>query len=222
MNNFLAIFLLFGSLSATTAQDLSKYRDFQLGMDVSTVAVLAGTNPSQVKTIHTRPALIQELTWRPQPLGASSQTEPAKDVVFSFYDGELYGIAVTYDRYKTEGMTVADFVDALSTRYGVVSMPIIVAKVATRGYGEPDDVLAQWQDSRYRFRLMRSSYGSTYSLFGVLKRLEAPAQAAIIESNRLDDKEAPQREAARLTRDNDAERVRLEQARLLNKSNFRP
>ncbi|MDR3700520.1 MAG: hypothetical protein P4L56_12830 [Candidatus Sulfopaludibacter sp.] len=222
MNKLVGIVFLFGSLSATRAEDLSKYRNFQLGMNVSTVAGLAGTSASQVKTIHSRPELIQELTWRPQPPGASSQAEPAKQVVFSFYDGELYGIAVTYDRYETEGMTAADFVEALSAKYGDATVPVVPTKLAPRGYGEPDDVLAQWQDSQYRFSLTRSSFGSTYSLVGVLKRLEAPVQVAIIESKRLDDKEAPQREAARVSKYNDAERVRLEQARLLNKPKFRP
>jgi len=47
-------------------------------------------------------------------------------------------------------------------------------------------------------------------------------QAAILEAVRLDDQEAPQREAARVTKANDAERTRLEQARLGNKPKFRP
>jgi hypothetical protein len=59
-------------------------------------------------------ALMQELQWRPQPLGTSSQTESAKDVVFSFYEGKLFRIVVDYDRYETEGLTADDFVDAIS------------------------------------------------------------------------------------------------------------
>src|SRR5690349_2544583 len=78
--------------AVTWAADLSRYRSFQFGTDLSTVAKQAGASLSQAKVIHLRPALIQEFAWRPQPLGASSQTEPAKEVVFSFYNGELFQI----------------------------------------------------------------------------------------------------------------------------------
>src|ERR1017187_7089209 len=70
--------------AASPTDDLSKYRGFQFGTDLSTVARQAGVDPSQVKVIHSRPALIQELEWRPQSRVISSQTESAKSVVFSF------------------------------------------------------------------------------------------------------------------------------------------
>src|SRR5581483_3178994 len=93
--------VLFGLASATAlGADLSGYRKFQLGASLPAVAKQAGTNVSQAKTIHSRPALIQELEWRPPILG-SSNAEPAKDVVFSFYNGTLFRIVIDYDRYGT-------------------------------------------------------------------------------------------------------------------------
>ena len=66
----LTSFLVFGVIpQLQSAGDLSKYRNFQLGTDLSTVAKQTGVNPSEAKVIHRRPALIQELEWRPQPLG---------------------------------------------------------------------------------------------------------------------------------------------------------
>jgi hypothetical protein len=65
-----------------------------------------------------------------------------------------------------------------------------VAKAAPGRFGDQEDVLAQWQNSQYCFELIRSSYGPSLKLVGVLKRLEAPAQAAILEAARLDDTEA--------------------------------
>ena len=216
-------FLGFGVMSAVTlAGDLSKYRSFQLGTDLLTVAKQAGANPSQAKVIHRRPALIQELEWRPQPLGSSSPTEAAKDVVFSFYDGELFRIVIDYDRYETEGLTPDDLVEAISATYGIAARPTVPAKAAPGRYGDQEEVLAQWQDSQHRFALIRSSYGPTFKLVGVLKRLEAPAQAAIVEAARLDDKEAPQKEADRIAKEDETERARLEKARLVNKPKFRP
>jgi hypothetical protein len=91
--------------AAAGAGDLARYRKFQLGTDLAAVAKQAGAKPSEAKVIHLRPALIQELSWRPQPLGASAQREPAKEVVFSFYNGELFQISTNYDRYETEGTT---------------------------------------------------------------------------------------------------------------------
>ena len=94
----LAAFVLFG---ATFAGDLSRYRNFELGSHLATVAKQAAADPSQAKVIHSRPALIQELEWRPQPLGASSQTESVQEVLFSFYDGQLFRLKVDYNRYQT-------------------------------------------------------------------------------------------------------------------------
>lgn len=219
----LAAFLVFEVMSAATLTgDLSKYRNFELGTDLSTVAGQMGVNPSQAKVINSRPALIQELDWSPQPLGASSHAEAAKDVVFSFYEGKLFRIAVTYDRYETEGLTVADFVDAISAMYGPGTKPAAPVKVAAGGYGEQQEIFAQWQDSQYRFDLIRSSYGPTFRLVGVLKALEAPAQAATLEAKRLDDQEAPQRDAARLASEKDAANAQSEKARLVNMPKFRP
>jgi hypothetical protein len=66
--------------AATSAKDLSKYRNFQLGADLATIAKQVRVSPSQAKAIQRRPALIQELVWRPQPLGPSSQAESANEV----------------------------------------------------------------------------------------------------------------------------------------------
>ena len=222
MNQLAVILFTFGALSAATADDLSKYRDFQFGSDLATVAKQAGMSPSEAKVLHSRPALIQELTWRPQPLSSISRTEPAQEVVFSFYDGALYRIAVNYDRRQTEGMTPGDLIEAISSTYGASAKPVPSAEIVQPGYGQQEKALAQWQDGQYRFRLVQTSYGSDFKLVGVFKRLEEAAQSANLEAARLDDKEAPQREAARLAKENEAERVRLEQARLVNKPKFRP
>jgi hypothetical protein len=170
LKSALTSFLLFGVMSAATpAVDLSKYRNFQLGTDLATVAKQAGVDPTQAKVIQRRPALLQELAWRPQPLGPSSQTEPAKEVVFSFYNGELFQIVVKYDRYETEGLTTNDFIEAISVSYGSALKPTVPAKSALESYGDREEILGRWQDSDYRFELIRSSYGPSFRLVGVLQ-----------------------------------------------------
>jgi hypothetical protein len=215
--------LVFATMSATTlAGDLSRYRNFQLGTSLSEVAKQTGRSPSEAKAVHRRPALIQELEWRPQPLGSLSQREPAQEVIFSFYEGELFRIAVNYDQYEIEGLTADDIVEAVSATYGTASKPPVPAKTTQESYGEQEEILARWQDPLYRFELIRSSYGPGFKLVGVLKRLEAPAQAAILEATRLDIQDAPQRDAERMAAEEETERARLVKSRLLNKPRFRP
>jgi hypothetical protein len=206
----------------TSAGDFSRYRHFELGTDLATIAKEAGVSLTDVKVIHRRPALIQELAWRPQPFGPSSESEPVKDVVFTFYNGELLRIVINYDRYATEGLTADDFIEGISANYGSSLKSTVPAFVLPRSSGDEEQVVARWQDPVYRFDLLRSTYWPSYKLVGVVTRLEAPAQAAITEALRLDDKEAPQRDAERLSKEKESEQTKLDKARIVNKPKFRP
>jgi hypothetical protein len=214
--------ITFGAISAASAADLSKYRQFQLGSDISTVAKQAGTSVSDAKTIHRRPVVIQEIQWRPGSSGDGTQTESAKDVVLSFLDGQLFQITVKYDRYDTEGLTNEDMVEAISTTYGSATTPPARVNSAQGSYGDEEMVIARWQDLRYRFDLIRSSYGPSFRLAGVLKQMEVPAQAGISKAVKLDEQEAPRREAARVASDARAAGAKLDKARAENKPKFRP
>ena len=81
-----ALSLSWVALSSLSAGDLSRYRNFQLDANLLAVVKQAGMEPADAKLIHQRPALIQELSWRPlHPLGLAADS--VKDVVFSFYNG---------------------------------------------------------------------------------------------------------------------------------------
>ena len=223
LKQLIASLVLFGVLpAAVAAADLSRYRDFEFGAGLPVVAKQAGMPPSQAKAIHRRPVLIQTLEWRPQPLGRSTKAEPVQAVLFSFYDGELYRIAVEYDPYQTKGLTTEDIVEAISVNYGLAERSPDVNKTLQGPFGEKEDVVARWQDSQYRYDLVHLPYGPTFKLIGVSKKMEAPAEAAVLEAKRLDDQDAPSREAARLAGEQEAAKVTLEKARLVNKPNFRP
>ena len=47
---------------------------------------------SEAKTIHQRPAVIQDLEWRPRGFPPFRRTDPVKDVLLSFYNGRLFRI----------------------------------------------------------------------------------------------------------------------------------
>jgi hypothetical protein len=220
----LASMVVFGAAAAaTTAADLSRYRTFQLGSDVATVARQAGTNLSDVKVIHQRPALIQEIAWRPGLSGPSQQSDSGKDVALRFFEGKLYQITVRYDRYDTQGLTNDDMVNAISALYGTATRPPAVAAATQRSFDDREEVLAQWEDSLYRFDLIRSAlYGPGFLLIGVLKEVETPAATAIANAVRLDEQEAPAREAARVATEERAAGAKLDKARLENRPKFRP
>ena len=55
------------STHALQSQDRSRYRDFQLGGDLASIAALIGMSASEATTIHRRPAMMQELQWQ-QPV----------------------------------------------------------------------------------------------------------------------------------------------------------
>ncbi len=103
-------------------QAVSQYRNFELGVNVAAVSALTGQATSDAKTIHQRPALLQDLEWRPSHWRASDtlpSTDPVQQIGFSFYNDRLFRIVVDYDRDRTEGMTDADMVEAISAVYGV-------------------------------------------------------------------------------------------------------
>ena len=216
------IVLMMAAPSVASAADLARYREFQLGTDLATVARQAGTDPSLAKAIHRRPALIQELEWHPRLAGGSSKSEAVENVVLTFYAGRLFRITVQYDRYETEGLTAEDLVETISATYGSATTPTVKVATDQNSYSEPEELIARWEDPQYSFDLIRKSYGPTYKLVAVLKSMDAEAKTANLEARRLDDQEAPQRDAARVATEEEAARAKLAKARMVNKPNFRP
>jgi hypothetical protein len=212
-------------LFSMEAPDLSRYREFQLGMDLLAVAKQADVVPSEARVIHQRPAVIQELEWRPQAsLSSSPQADPVSGVLFSFYNGELFRMVVNYDRHRTEGLTDEDMVEAISAKYGTATRPEgkIILFSSFQVYNKSERVIARWEDSQFSFNLFRSSYQPTFGMLVYSKFLDAPARTAIVEAIRLDEQEAPQRELERQKQEDEANRAEQDTARLVNKAAFRP
>jgi hypothetical protein len=203
------------------AADLSRYREFQLGSDLATVSKQAKINIASAKTVQQRPALLQQIAWRPEPFASPSQSEAVQEVTFSFYNGELYRIAIVYDRNRTEGMTAADLTEAMSASYGTPSTSVPAAKIP-QTYGDAQEPIARWEDAQYSFTLVRLSYGPSVGLIGVSKKVEILAEASVVAAARLEVQEAPQKEAARVAGEAQAASAKLETARVVNKPNFRP
>jgi hypothetical protein len=182
------------------AQDLSKYRNFSFGMSAASVSKLAEEKQADVNVIHERPAVIQELTWYPPlPFESPRPAEPVQKVLFSFYNGELYRMLVTYDSDAVKGLTNEDMIRMLSAKYGTATRPAAEVNFPTNdAYRATEKVIARWEDPQYSLNLFRPSTSETFAVVMFAKRLDAQAAAAITESAKLEQQEAPQLEAARV------------------------
>lgn len=222
-NTAFALFCGMLSVGGLSAADLSQYREFRLGMDLQSVARLVKSEPSQAKVLHRKPALLQEMEWRPQFLSAnSSQSDPVRAGVFSFYDGALYRALITYNEAKTEGLTPEDLTAALAAVYGPASHPAANITLKSEGIEENASVVAQWEDADAVLRLARISYRGRIALLLTSKRFESLAERAAVEAKRIEDQEAPQRDADRQKQQAEEDRTALAKARIVNKPNFRP
>jgi hypothetical protein len=219
------------SLSAPLlhAQDLGRYRDTHLGSDVAAVSGAYGLSSKDVKTVHQRPALIQDVEWRSRRFLSASVAidDPLSDIMFSFYDDQLFRIVANYDRKQTEGLTDADLIEAMTTAYGPPH-PVSPARRARtspeslRAENTDERVIARWEDAESRVTLVRTRYPAAVSLVVLSKRLSGLAGSAGVEAARLDRLEAPAVEAARLQKEADETRVSGEKARPANKAIFKP
>ena len=203
-----------GILSSTLAvegQVLSQYRNFALGSDVAVVSRLAGVAASEVKTIHQRPARLQDFEWRPSRWvngSTAASTDPVEQVLFSFYNDQLFRVVVEYGHDRTEGMLRQDMIDAISEVYGApLPRTARAGRAASRVEIESGSPLARWGDTEYAIVLYEvSSYRPEYRLIVTDIRLDALARKAALQSVRLDDQEAPAREIARQKKERDDQR----------------
>jgi hypothetical protein len=208
-------------------QSVARYRNFEPGMNVAAVSALTGVAATEVKTIHERPAVLQDLQWRLSqwiPGSSAASTDPVDQIVFSFVDDRLFRVVVDYEHTRTEGMTDADMIEAISTAYGapVKRLPG-PARVMSRVEAESGSSVARWGDAGYSAVLYRtSSYRGAFRLIVTDSALDTLARKATLQAVRLDDQEAPRREVARLKKEQDDTRTAAEKARTVNKKVFRP
>jgi hypothetical protein len=197
-------------------QDFSKYRHFTFGMSLTRVLERTDKKMADVNVIHSRPALIQELTWWPPNLpGTPLRPDAVEQMLFSFYNGELYKMSVTYDRSSTEGLTDEDMMKSISAKYGPATYVAVAIDFTANERQQP---VASWEDSQYFFNLVRSSFTGGFQLVIYSKKVNAEAELALAEAVKLDKQEGPQRESERLKKETDD----LAVTRLKNQKSFRP
>jgi hypothetical protein len=229
----IAVILL--SATVTSAQDLSRYRDYQLGMTLAAVAKQAGLKPSDARVLHQRPDLIEELEWSQDVSGFPAERDTVRRILFSFHGGQLFRIAVSYNWDRTEGMTPDDMIEAISGRYGLATLPATEFGGSDRAPGTTGDkVVAHWEDALYSVDLLRPSFASTFGMILFSRRSGAMARAADVKATRnvkaildvevvrMDQLEAPTPAIERRRTQEAERRARQAKARRVNKASFRP
>jgi hypothetical protein len=207
------------------AADLGTYREFKIGASTAEVIARATGSERDVKTLHERPALLQELLWRPRYASSanSADRDSVAAIVFSFIDNQLFRMVINYDRSRTEGLTNEDMITSLSAMYGPRSTR--PAPTAPRPAFESLDtptVIATWREGDATLSLNQSAYGGGFSLVITSIPLEALARKAQATAVTKDAREAPAREAARAKELADAARAAAQKTRTTNKDTFKP
>jgi hypothetical protein len=208
------------SVPVIHGQDLSKYRTFSFGATLADVAKQVDAKPADATVVHEHPDLIEELTWRPiQPLNSTLRAEPVQKILFSFYNGTLYRMLVTYNTSATEGLTDEDMIGVVSAQYGTATRPVADVSFPTEpSYRKTERVIARWEDSQYSFNLLRSYWSNAFQIVMFAKQMDAQAGVAIAESVKLEQQQAPQKQAARVAKEADD----LERERQMNIEALRP
>ena len=217
---FIAV-LLISSPQLVSAQDLSRYRVYALGSSLESVVAASGARPADGKTLHERPAKIQELEWRaPYVSSGSKLADPVRGAVFSFYDDALYQVVVSYDPDRTDGLTDSDIIGSLAAVYGT---PVLRSARTRPPAALPDTVvLAQWDSQDSSLTLLREAYAAEFQLVLMSKALSARARTAIREAGRLDAIEAPRRELQQRKKELADAVAARDKVRTTNKAAFRP
>lgn len=218
-----SIFLLgvfFLVASSVRAQDLSKYRGFSLGAKLATVLKLTDQKLADATVTHDGAALFQEVTWWPPNIpGPAYRADSVEQILFSFYNGVLYKMSVTYDQSSTEGLTAGDMVKSISAEYGPSTTLAPAADPASVDrYEAKGSLVASWENLQYSFNLVHSAFTERFGLVLYSKQANAEAELAIAEIVRLEKLGGPKKEAEREKKQMDD----LAVARQKNQKSFRP
>jgi hypothetical protein len=213
------------AVSTVSSAELSRYREFELGASVATVTAVTQNAARDLKIVHSRPALLQQLEWRPRYMLGPPQTDRNSigEVVFSFVDDQLFKMSIAYAQDRTSGLTNEDMVDSLTAVYGAPSSPSPRTRTTSSAVAlDAPVVIAEWRHADTTVVLQRKPYNESFLLVITSLPLDIVARNAQATAAVMDEREAPAREAALLKKRADDERVAAETARSTNKKAFRP
>ena len=207
--------------AVSAAPVYSRYRGVSIGDSVSAAIASLHMTASDVATVHARPAMIQQLTWRPHQFftDRTGASEALAEMVLTFHLGRLARVVATYDRDRTEGLTNADLHDSFTTIYGT-SM-LVPTPSGVRASSEPE-IVGQWGDGETLVVLLREGYPRRIKLTVSSIAADRLLQDGLASGVRFDAIEAPARDMVRRASEEQTKRTRDAQSRVDNKSAFKP
>ena len=212
------------AVSTVSSAELSRYREFELGASVATVTAVT-QNAARVKTVHSRPALLQQLEWRPRYMAGAPQADRDSigEVVFSFVDDQLFQMSIAYAQDRTSGLTDQDMVGSLTAVYGAPSSPAPRTRTTSSLLAlDAPVVIAEWRHAETTVALQRREYSESFFLVITSLPLDIIARKAQATAVAMDQSEAPAREAALLKKRAADEKLAAETTRSANKKVFQP
>lgn len=212
------------AVSTVSSAELSRYREFELGASVATVTAVT-QNAARVRIVHSRPALLQQLEWRPRYMAGAPQADRDSigEVVFSFVDDQLFQMSIAYAQDRTSGLTDEDMVGSLTAVYGAPSSPSPRTRTTSSAVAlDAPVVIAEWRHADTTVVLQRKEYSDSFFLVITSLPLDTIARKAQATAVAMDQREAPAREAALLKKRADDEKVAAERTRSTNKKVFQP
>jgi hypothetical protein len=217
----LALLFLAAAVAPLSAEKapLSVYRTLRLGDSVATIAERLQLATSDVKVLYQHPALVQEVTWRPNRFvnGSAAVDDSLAQMVLTFHADRLTRIVATYDRDRTRGLTDPDLVELLSVSYGT---PLI-----EESHGRADAsrrVIARWMDDTAQILLWREDYPRQVGLTVTAMVDDVELQSTMTEGARLAALGATERERAIQVEAAEAIKARDAGIRSENKAKFKP
>lgn len=212
------------AVSTVSSAELSRYREFELGASVATVTAVT-QNAARVRIVHSRPALLQQLEWRPRYMAGAPQADRDSigEVVFSFVDDQLFQMSIAYAQDRTSGLTDQDMVGSLTAVYGAPSSPAPRTRTSSSLLAlDVPVVIAEWRHAETTVVLQRREYSESFFLVITSLPLDIIARKAQATAVAMDQSEAPAREAALLKKRAADEKLAAETTRSANKKVFQP
>jgi hypothetical protein len=211
------------AVSTVSSAELSRYREFQLGASVAAVTTVTQNAARDLKTVHSRPALLQRLEWHPRYMTGAPRTDRDSigELVFSFINDQLFQMTIAYAQDRTSGLTNEDMIGSLTAVYGAPSSPSRPPSSSSAAADTPL-VIAEWRQADTTLVLQRKRYNESFLLVITSLSLDTIARKAQATAVVMDEREAPAREAALLKKRADDEREAAERARSANKKVFQP
>jgi hypothetical protein len=183
------------------AQRRHDYRTYRMGDDPVSIARQVNL-PSPAAAASPVLGAVVGLTWRAQysRRGGTPSSDPVALLVFSFYEDQLFRIVIDYSSDRTEGMTEADMVAAVSRVYGPPAKRSDPPNTVGLHPQRPaDSVVAQWTDGELRVALLAVGAQTPFRLIVASVPLEALARGTGAHETPADLQDGPSINAARAT-----------------------